>query len=73
LAHVVHAESSTAPNGLSGHVEALLFIGDHYEATLALDVGQTVVGYLDAADEWREGQGVTLSIRPEDARVWSMA
>ena len=57
-------------NALSGQIEALLFIGDHYEATLALDIGQTVVAHLEAVDDWTEGQRVTLSMRPEDIRVW---
>jgi ABC-type Fe3+/spermidine/putrescine transport system ATPase subunit len=63
--------AASGPNRLAGRIEALLFIGDHYEATLSLDVGQTVLGHLQAVDGWREGQRVTLSMRPEDVRVWS--
>ena len=57
-------------NALTGRLEALLFIGDHYEATLALDVGQTVMAYLEAVDGWQEGQRVAVIARPEDLRVW---
>jgi iron(III) transport system ATP-binding protein len=60
------------PNRLAGRIEALLFIGDHYEATLSLDIGQTVLAHLQVGDEWREGQRVALSLRPEDIRVWSI-
>jgi len=70
----VHVEADdnavSGPNRLAGHIEALLFIGDHYEATLSLDLGQTVMGYLQAVEGWREGQRVALSMRPEDVRVW---
>jgi ABC-type Fe3+/spermidine/putrescine transport system ATPase subunit len=59
-------------NTLTGHVEALLFIGDHYEATVSLDIGQTVTAYLEASQSWREGQAVALTLKPEDVRVWSL-
>jgi ABC-type Fe3+/spermidine/putrescine transport system ATPase subunit len=64
--------SKTGPNLLSGRIEALLFIGDHYEATLALDVGQTVLAYLPPLDQWNEGQRVSLTLRPEDVHVWAV-
>jgi ABC-type Fe3+/spermidine/putrescine transport system ATPase subunit len=65
-----HADNG--PNRVAGCIDALLFIGDHYEATLSLDIGQTVMAHLQAIDGWREGQRVTLSMRPEDVRVWGM-
>lgn len=74
--HAVVAPADTAQvgsNTLLGRIEALLFIGDHYEATLALDVGQTVLGYLQPVDRWCEGQRVSLTLRPEDVHVWPMA
>jgi ABC-type Fe3+/spermidine/putrescine transport system ATPase subunit len=58
------------PNRVAGRIDALLFIGDHYEATVSLDIGQTVMAHLPAIDGWREGQRVALSMRPEDVRVW---
>jgi ABC-type Fe3+/spermidine/putrescine transport system ATPase subunit len=68
-----HLEQPPAPNPsnqLKGRIEALLFIGDHYEATLALEIGQTVMAHLPAVDRWHEGQPIRLSLRPEDVRVW---
>jgi ABC-type Fe3+/spermidine/putrescine transport system ATPase subunit len=61
---------TSGPNQLKGRIEALLFIGDHYEATLALEIGQTVMAHLPAVDRWHEGQPICLSLRPEDVRVW---
>jgi ABC-type Fe3+/spermidine/putrescine transport system ATPase subunit len=66
------AEARDGSNTLAGTIAALLFIGDHYEATLALDVGQTVFAYLSALDEWREGDRVLLTLRSTDVRVWSV-
>jgi ABC-type Fe3+/spermidine/putrescine transport system ATPase subunit len=60
------------PNCLDGRIEALLFIGDHYEATLALDIGQVVLAHLRAVDGWHEGQRVSMTMRPEDVRVWGV-
>jgi ABC-type Fe3+/spermidine/putrescine transport system ATPase subunit len=67
---VVAETSRLPPNSLAGCIEALLFIGDHYEATLSLDVGQVVVAHLPAVDSWHEGQRVSLSMQPQDVRVW---
>jgi len=60
----------TGPNRVAGQIDALLFIGDHYEATISLDIGQTVLAHLEAGDGWLEGQHVSLTLRPEDVRVW---
>jgi ABC-type Fe3+/spermidine/putrescine transport system ATPase subunit len=59
-----------APNRLVGRIAALLFIGDHYEATVALDIGQAVLAHLPAVDGWREGHRVTLALPAEEVRVW---
>jgi len=66
----VDTTNQVGANLLRGCIEALLFIGDHYEATLKLEIGQTVMGYLAAADAWHEGQAITLVLPPEDVRVW---
>jgi len=69
----IDTDPASAPNGLNqltGRLETLLFIGDHYEATLALEIGQNVLAYLPAVDRWQEGQSIRLSLRPEDVRVW---
>jgi ABC-type Fe3+/spermidine/putrescine transport system ATPase subunit len=66
----VEPATAHGPNELSGSIETLLFVGDHYEATLALDTGQRVMAYLPASDGWQEAQQVRLSLPPEDVRVW---
>ena len=63
-------KAPSGPNCLAGRIEALLFIGDHYEATLALDIGQTVLAHLQPVDGWHEGQRVSLSMPADDVRVW---
>jgi ABC-type Fe3+/spermidine/putrescine transport system ATPase subunit len=72
-----HVEPSTSPpacaNCLAGRIETLLFLGDRYDASVSLDVGQTVTAHLAALDVWREGQGVTLSLPAEAIRVWEAA
>jgi ABC-type Fe3+/spermidine/putrescine transport system ATPase subunit len=72
-----HVEADTqgvsGPNRLLGRIEALLFIGDHYEATLQLEVGQRVMAYLPAVDGWREGQAVTLALPADDVRIWEVS
>jgi ABC-type Fe3+/spermidine/putrescine transport system ATPase subunit len=68
----VETTDQVGPNRLAGRIEALLFIGDHYEATLNLEIGQTVMGYLSAVDGWHEGQAITLVLPPEDVRVWEL-
>jgi ABC-type Fe3+/spermidine/putrescine transport system ATPase subunit len=69
----VDSEPTRGPNRLVGRIEALLFIGDHYEATLALQVGQQVMAHLPAVDGWHEGQAVALVLPSEDVRVWEHA
>jgi ABC-type Fe3+/spermidine/putrescine transport system ATPase subunit len=66
----VDNSGGSAPNQLQGQLQTLLFIGDHYEATLALENGQSLLAHLPAVDRWREGQRVRLSMPPEDVRVW---
>jgi ABC-type Fe3+/spermidine/putrescine transport system ATPase subunit len=68
----VEAGSQPGPNRLGARIEALLFIGDHYEATLALDIGQRVTAHLPAVDGWKEGQAVTLMLPGDDVRVWEV-
>ena len=69
----VEAGTVGGPNRLQGRIDALLFVGDHYEATLALDIGQTVMAYLSADNSWSEGQSVTIAMSADDARVWEVS
>jgi ABC-type Fe3+/spermidine/putrescine transport system ATPase subunit len=66
----VDTSHESGPNRLRGTIEALLFVGDRYEATLALEIGQRVLAYLPPVDAWTEGQLVTLVMAAEDVRVW---
>ena len=68
----VEAGQQAGPNRLAARIEALLFVGDHYEATLALDIGQRVMAHLPVVDGWREDQAVTLKLPGEDVRVWEV-
>jgi ABC-type Fe3+/spermidine/putrescine transport system ATPase subunit len=68
----VEAGRQSGPNRLGGRIETLLFIGDHYEATLVLDIGQRVTAHLPAVDGWREDQAVTLTLPGDDVRVWEV-
>jgi ABC-type Fe3+/spermidine/putrescine transport system ATPase subunit len=68
----VETDTVAGPNRLQARIDALLFVGDHYEATLALATGQTVMGHLSADSAWCEGQSVTIAIGADDARVWEV-
>jgi iron(III) transport system ATP-binding protein len=66
----IDVDGQPVPNRLAASIQALLFIGDHYEATLGLDTGQTITAYLPADRRWCEGQPVCIWAKPEDLRVW---
>ena len=59
-----------ATNSLPAEIEALLFIGDRYEARVRFPWGESVLVYLPAVDRWREGQRVSLVLPAEEVRVW---
>jgi ABC-type Fe3+/spermidine/putrescine transport system ATPase subunit len=69
---VVAADESPRPDDhtLPGVIEALLFVGDRYEARVSLGGEQRFLLLLPRAPEWREGQAVLLSFAPEVASVW---
>ncbi len=74
--HVVVTDGTPpngAPNALPGRVVALLFIGDRYEAQVALPWGEEVMVYLPVDGNWREGQQVTLTLPQQYMRVWDSA
>ena len=60
-----------AGNALSGVIEALLFVGDRYEARIGLTSGESVLVYLPLATVWLEGQRVSLLLPAEHLRVWA--
>ena len=55
---------------LAGTIEALLFVGDRYEARVALGGDQRVLLLLSRADAWREGQRVRLGFPSRLVSVW---
>jgi len=65
------AQSATArPNQLEGRIEALLFVGERYEATITLAGGETIMVYLPATADWAEGQQVAMALPEDQLRVW---
>jgi ABC-type Fe3+/spermidine/putrescine transport system ATPase subunit len=57
-------------NVLPGVIEALLFVGDRYEARVSLGGEQRIVVLLPRGRDWHEGQRVLLGFPPETASVW---
>jgi iron(III) transport system ATP-binding protein len=64
----VHGRTETG-NTLRGEIEALLFVGDRYEARVALGGQQRIRLPLPRGD-WREGQRLELHLPPELVSVW---
>jgi ABC-type Fe3+/spermidine/putrescine transport system ATPase subunit len=60
------------PSGraLAGVIEALLFVGDRYEARVSLGGEHSILLLLSRAREWREGQRLQLAFPPETVSVW---
>ena len=56
--------------GLAGVIEALLFVGDRYEARVTLGGEHRILLLLPRAREWREGQSLQLAFPPETVSVW---
>ena len=55
---------------LLGTIDALFFVGDRYEARVALGDEQCIVLLLTRTREWREGERVRLGFPPEMVSVW---
>jgi len=55
---------------LVGVIEALLFVGDRYEARVALSHEQRILLFLARGGDWREGQRLQLHFPPEVVSVW---
>ena len=58
------------PNRVLATIELLLFIGDRYEARLALSGRPPILLYLPPSSAWREGQDVALYPPAADIQVW---
>jgi ABC-type Fe3+/spermidine/putrescine transport system ATPase subunit len=64
------AAATTARDGLGGVIDALLFVGDRYEARVVLGGEHRIPLLLPRAREWREGQRLHLAFPPETVSVW---
>ena len=64
------AGATSRNNQLEGRIEALLFVGERYEASIRLAGGETVMVYLPATSDWVEGQEVVMTLPEEQVRVW---
>jgi ABC-type Fe3+/spermidine/putrescine transport system ATPase subunit len=60
------------PGTLPGVIDALLFVGDRYEARVSLGGEQRIVVLLPRRREWKEGQAVSLVFPPEAVSVWPL-
>ncbi|HEX9477651.1 MAG TPA: ABC transporter ATP-binding protein, partial [Methylomirabilota bacterium] len=58
------------PDHLLGTIDTLSFVGDRYEARVALGGEHCIVLLLSRAREWREGERVRLGFPPELVSVW---
>jgi ABC-type Fe3+/spermidine/putrescine transport system ATPase subunit len=66
----VAGAGATDDNTLAGTIEALLFVGDRYEARVALGGEQRVLLLLARGREWREGQHLLLRFPPDAVSIW---
>jgi ABC-type Fe3+/spermidine/putrescine transport system ATPase subunit len=57
-------------DALAGVIEALLFVGDRYEARVSLGGEQRILLLLPRARQWREGQRLQLGVPSEAVSVW---
>jgi ABC-type Fe3+/spermidine/putrescine transport system ATPase subunit len=57
-------------NWLPGVIEGLSFVGDRYEARVALGGEYRVVMFIPRGREWREGERLQLGFPPEMVSVW---
>jgi hypothetical protein len=51
-------------------IETLLFVGDRYEARVALGGAQRIILLLPRTREWKEGQAIALGFPPTAVSVW---
>ncbi len=57
-------------NALTGVIETLLFVGDRYEARVAVGGEHSILLLLPRARDWREGQRLQLAFPPDTVSVW---
>ena len=66
----VTAGTAASGNTLLGTIETLLFVGDRYEARVALGGEQRILLLLPRARTWGEGQALPLGFPEEALTVW---
>jgi ABC-type Fe3+/spermidine/putrescine transport system ATPase subunit len=64
------ANDASGQNTLRAKIEVLLFVGDRYEARIALSKDEAIVLYLPSSPQWHEGQDVVLHLPTSDVQVW---
>jgi hypothetical protein len=67
----VDAGSAPGGNTLQGRIEILQFVGEYYEASVAIAGGAHLLIHLPRSREWSEGQDVTLKLAPETLHLWN--
>jgi ABC-type Fe3+/spermidine/putrescine transport system ATPase subunit len=69
---IVVLDGQVRPDGntLIGVIDALLFVGDRYEARVVLADGERIPLFLPRARDWREGQRLQLAFPPDAISVW---
>jgi hypothetical protein len=70
VAPVESAPGGDQGNALAGTIDALLFVGDRYEARVSLGGAQQIPLLLSRARPWREGQHLQLVLPPDVVSVW---
>ena len=63
-------QANQAQNRLGGTIEALLFIGERYEARIILPWGAPILVYLPPTTDWQEGQDIWLTFPADQVRIW---
>jgi ABC-type Fe3+/spermidine/putrescine transport system ATPase subunit len=64
------AGGARGDNTLAGAIDTLLFVGDRYEARVALGGEHGLLLLLPRARDWREGQRLRLGLPPDLVTVW---
>jgi ABC-type Fe3+/spermidine/putrescine transport system ATPase subunit len=62
--------AGTQTNCVGGTIEALLFVGDRYEARVVLDSGEPLLLPLSRSGDWATGEPVLLAWPAERTHVW---
>jgi ABC-type Fe3+/spermidine/putrescine transport system ATPase subunit len=64
------ASGGLGQNQVEGVIEALLFVGERYEARIALPWDERILAYLPPTTGWREDQRVILTLPRDQIRAW---